>query len=321
MKNRPIIFVLLLVCLGATRTAFGQQGCDFNILGTWKVPTSDVTKLVLYRFAPDGTVTALAPYGSDQTGELRAIGSAVYKLDDPKSPQSITFKATTKKGGVFGLGAYSMKIIKYDDTSFTCVKPRSGPAKWIRVDPSRYFIILAARTGEFYDGSGSAFPMLIKLVGRETQVEGVGTYSIKGTRAFGPVPPEAYTDFLREPRTDSEVMLRLEINAAQYERGLKILRTWERRVREDALLYQTGSYLNNVLLVKAVTETLNQCSEEIKLYKLNYVHPDDWIAEQYAPPFIPFAYFKELRRLNEPLHLRDDKFLQATRPAMPPQGR
>jgi hypothetical protein len=320
MKNRSIIFSLLfLVGLGATRAAFAQQGCDFNILGTWREPTTDVTNSVLYRFAADGTVTALSASGSGQAGELRAIGRAVYELDDPRSPQSITFKASPK-GGVFGRGAYSMKIIKYDDASFTCVKPRSRPTQWVRVDPNRYFIVLAARTGEFYDGSGSAFPMLIKLIGRETQVEGVGTYSINGQRAFGPVPPEAYKDFMREPRTDSEVMLRLEINAAQYERGLKILRTWERRVREDALLYTTGSYLNNVLLVKAVTETLNQCSEEIKIYNLNYVHPEDWIAEQYAPPFIPFAYFKELRRLNQLLHVRDDRFQQATHPAMPPQG-
>jgi hypothetical protein len=108
------------------------------------------------------------------------------------------------------------------------------------------------------------------------------------------------------------MMLRLEINQAQYQRGLKILRTWERRVREDALLYPTGTHLNNILLVKAVTETLNQCSEDIKLYKLDYLHPEDWISEKYPPQYIPFIYFGELRRLNEARHVRDEEFLRAS---------
>jgi hypothetical protein len=77
--------------------------------------------------------------------------------------------------------------------------------------------------------------------------------------------------------------------------------------------------LNNVLLVKAITETLNQCSEEFKLHKL-YYDGYDWIAEQYAPPFIPFAFFKELRRLNESRHVRDDKFPVATLSGIAPQG-
>ena len=178
-----------------------------------------------------------------------------------------------------------------------------GVTRWIKVDPNRYFIVLAARRGEFYDNSGSAFPILIKIVGSESQIDAVGIYSNQGKQAFGPVPPEAYKDFMREPRTDSEVMLRLEISSAQYERGLKILRTWERRVRNDELLYPLSIALNNVLLVKAVAETLNQCSEEIRLYKLSYLDHEDWIADKYSPEFIPFAYFREMRQLNESLHV------------------
>jgi hypothetical protein len=307
MKRATILSLSILICLCADGTAYGRQGCDFNIVGTWRPAAAGATNPALYHFTPDGTLTVLSPSGAGRDAGLEVLASAAYQLDDPKAPKSIKLTAIDD-GGVFAKGTSSMEITGHDDVSFTCVRPGAGPTRWVRVDPNRYFIVLAARTGVFFDRSGPAFPMLIKVGGREAEVSAVGTYSADGKRVFGPVPPEAYQDFLREPRTDSEVMLRLEINAAQYERGLGILREWERRVHENALLYPARTQLNNVLLVKSVTETLNQCGEEIKLYKLSYLHPEDWISEKYPPPFLPFNYFKELRRLNESRHVRDEAF-------------
>ncbi|MGB7922973.1 MAG: hypothetical protein WCF57_06990 [Pyrinomonadaceae bacterium] len=307
MKRPAIFFSLILVCLLATGTAFGQQGCDFNIIGTWKVAAPDEKSSVLYRFAPDGTVTALSSSLSGKGSEPQEIARATYKVKNPIVPKAIAFTATSGSE-VFAEGTSLMQITSYDDASFTCVKPGSAPSRWVKVDPNRYFIVLAARSGAFYDRSGPAFPMLVRIAGRETQVDAVGTYSVKGKRTFGVVPPEAYQEFMKEPRTDSEVMLRLAINAAQYERGLKIMGNWGRRVREDALLYPRTSYLNNILLVKEIVESLNRCGEKIKMYNLSYLSHEDWIAEKYGSPFIPFNYFKELRRLNESLHVRDAEF-------------
>lgn len=318
MKKSAIFSTLLLICLAATSTSFGQEGCEFNIVGTWKADTAAAKNVLLYRFAPDGTLTVLSVSAAEPAAEPQEIARATYELDDPKAPKTITL-TTTSKNRIFLYGKSSMKVLEYTDSSLTCELPGYERTRWIKADPDRHFIILAARRGEFYDTSGSAFPILVKVVGRESQVDAVGIYSNQGKRAFGTVPPPVYKDFLREPKNDSEVMLRLEISLAQYERGLKVLRTWERRVRNDELLYPLSPPLNNVLLVKAVTETLNQCSEEFKLYKLNYL-TEDWITEQYSPAFIPFAYFKELRRMNEPLHVRDDKFPLAALPAGPPQG-
>jgi hypothetical protein len=309
--KRPAVFSLLLfICLGATATAFGQQSCEFNIIGTWQAPAREATGTVLYRFAPDGTVTVFSSAAASVSGaaaEPKEIAKATYELDDARAPQSVKFTATDKSR-VFPHRQSSLQIVGYDDQSFTCVKHGAAPSRWVKVDATRYFIVLAAHNGEFYDQSGPAFPILIRLDGNEIHTEAVGTYADEGKRAFGAVPVAFYQDFMREPRSDSEVMLRLEINGQQYERGLKILRTWERRAREGALLYPDHFYLNNILLVKAVTETLTQCSQEIKLYKLNYIHPEDWISDSNSPGFVPFAYFKELRRLNETLHVRDNKF-------------
>jgi hypothetical protein len=109
----------------------------------------------------------------------------------------------------------------------------------------------------------------------------------------------------------------MEINSRQYERALKIIKEWERRDREGALLYTTGAetlddatYLNNILVVKAVTETLNQCSKDVNLYPLNYIHKDDWISDKVGSAFVPFYYFKELRQRNEARHIDDKKFLE-----------
>lgn len=174
-------------------------------------------------------------------------------------------------------------------------------------EPHRYFLVLAGRKGTFYDNSGPAFPMLIKLDGERTQIEAVGIYSIQGRRMFGTVPEESYREFMKEPSAASDVMLRLEITSSQYERGLKVLRTWDRRVKEDALLYSTGP-MNNLLVVKEVAESLNQCGEkEIKVYKLDW-SLEDRLSDEIPPSQVPFLFFKEMKRLNESLHVRDDKF-------------
>ena len=308
MKRFAIIFSLVIICLAASATAFGQKGCEFNVVGTWKAEKADGANTILYRFAPDATVTVLSKTGPGS--EAREVNSAVYKLDDPKAPKVIDVIAD-KAGGVFAEGTTSMQITGYDDTSFTFVRPGSAPARWVKVDPNRYFMVLAGRIGTFYDGSGPTFPMMIKTGGQGPQIDAVGIFADGGKWVFGAIPSATYNEFMKEPSKDSEVMLRLEITGAQYERALKIVQTWDRRARNNELLYPDLT-MDNILLAKQVTETLNQCGERVNLYKL------DWSMEDYISSSsprddnpisrIPFLYFKELRRRNESLHVRDEKF-------------
>lgn len=305
MKRSVITLSSIFIGLAVTATAFGQTAsCEFDLVGAWEAATADPADKSLYRFGPDFSFT-VSRAGSEQ----REIASAVYSLDDPKTPKLISFKAGKEGEDLPQAMPTSMQITGYDDSSLTFVEPGvSAPIRWIKLDPNRYFIVLAARNGVFYDRSGPAFPMLIKRAGARSQIDAVGTYAVKGERAFGTVPQQAYDEFMQEPRDDESVMLRLEINSAQYARALKILHTWERRVQEDALLYEEGSRLNNVLLVKAVVESLNQCAESINMYKLDYLYDNDWIANKYEALFVPFYYFKELQRLNAALHVRDAQF-------------
>ena len=120
----------------------------------------------------------------------------------------------------------------------------------------RQFLVLAGRRGRCYEGGGPAFAMLIRMAGQETTVDAVGIDEAGGTPVFGAIPERTFRDFLQEPRAASDVMLRLSISSAQYQRGLKILRTWDRRARGALLCPDV--FMDNVLL-KQVTEDLNRC--------------------------------------------------------------
>ena len=299
---------------------FGQdtKKCPCDILGTWKAQISK-TEARLYEFDGEGIVKVLAVSGE---AKPRAIATAKYEFveeplpmdaaPDQKPPDKQLSFTATGKNRIFGRTKATMKVVRYDDSSLTCEIPGvAGTVRWTRVDPDRYFIILVARQNEFYDQSGSAFPLVVKLAGRVSTIEAAGTYSDHGKLAFGAVPPEIYKDYLREARGDSEVILRIEINSRQYGRALKVVQEWQRRARERALLYiDTPVTLNNVVLVKAVTETLNLCQNDLDLYKLDYSYPGDWITDQYSQEFVPFFFFKELRRRNEARHIEYNKFQQ-----------
>jgi hypothetical protein len=330
MKRLAIISSLILICL--TATTFGQTVCEFNIVGTWKATSPNGVSSVIYRFEPNGVVTMLTSPDSSQGSKSKEtvrkivmasmaslpegskskeIARGAYTLDDAKSPKSISF-TITREGEGEAKGATSMKIVRYDDRSFTSETDGSGSLQWVRMDSNQYFLALAGRSGVFYDRSGPTFPILIKTDGRESQVDAVGIYFVDGKPVFGSVPSESYGEFMKESGNASDVMLRLEIAAPQYERGLKVLRTWDRRAREGNLLYP-DIFMDNILLVKQVTETLNQCGATIKMYNLDWGIYDH-ISENNPPSIATFLYFKELKRLNESLHIPDVRFQESIHP-------
>ena len=315
MKFAAIISLLAILFLGSTANTLAQEAksCSFDIVGTWKAQVSS-TEARLYKFDGDGVVTVLSASGAATPHQIATAKYEVIK--ELGKPDSVSF-AASGKNRIFGAARKTMKLVSYDDTSITCAIPGMGATRWTRVDTDRYFIVLAARQGEFYDTSGSAFPIVIRLAGGVSTIDAFGIYLTKEGRAFGAVPPDVYKNYVREARNDSETTLSLEINSRQYERALKIIKEWERRDREGALLYTVDKdnyedpvSLNNILVVKAITESLNQCSRDVDLYPLNYVVGDDWITDKVKSAFVPFYYFRELRRRNEARHIPDQKFLE-----------
>lgn len=171
-------------------------------------------------------------------------------------------------------------------------------------DTQQYYMILAGQTDVFYDRSGPTFVMLQRTAADETDVGAFGIYA--GARrqpVFGPVPASVYERFVREPRKPSDVVLRLAISKPQYERTLQVLQTWERRVREKALLYPEIA-MDNILLVKQATEELNRCSTTLVPYELDW-GLEDGISEHNVASRIPYEYFRELARRNAARHVPD----------------
>jgi hypothetical protein len=319
MKRLAFFLPAAFIWSITTPTAFGQKVCEFNIVGTWKAMTGTWKTLAggesptfYYRFAPEGTVTVLLPANADQSGGLRETSVATFTIDNARAPKRISF-VSRDGAGVLTQGETSMEITAYGDSSFRTIKSGSAPLRWFKIDLYRHFMVFAARRGIFYDGGGPAFPMLIRTDGRKTQIDAVGIYSVRGNAAFGAIPPETYTQFMNEPGSDADVMLRLEITAAQYERSLRILRSWDRRARQRELLY-VDLYLDNVLLIKQVSESLNQCGETVNLYKLDW-GVNDYISNRNLPARAPFLFFKEMRRRNEALHVRDVRFYGGGQPS------
>lgn len=314
MKFTAVVSLLAVMFVGSTANTLAQEKktCTFDVVGTWKAQISS-REARLYRFDANGVVTVLSAAGDADPRELATAKYEVIK--ELGKPEALSFVASGANR-IFGAVRKTMRLVSYDDSSITGEIPGIGTTRWTRVDPDRYFMVLSARKGEFYDTSGSAFSMVIKLNGAVPTFDAFGIYPENKHVALGTVPSALYKEYLREARKDSETILRLEINSRQYARALKVIREWERRNREGALLYtphnkddyDDPTALNNILVVKAVTETLNQCSEDFNLYPLNYVVGDDWITNKVSSAFVPFYYFQELRRRNEARHIPDQRF-------------
>jgi hypothetical protein len=182
-------------------------------------------------------------------------------------------------------------------------------AGWKASDAERHFVVLAGRTGVFYEGSGPTFVMLMRGAADQVDLGAFGIHAdANGHPAFGAVPAGEYEAFLSDPAApgqekSSAVMLRLEVSGPQYERVLRVLRNWERRVAQRALLYPDFA-LDNILLVRQVTDEINRCRQALVPYELDW-GLDDAISEHNAALRIPFEYFKELKLRNQARHVAD----------------
>jgi|GEM_PF-1482353 len=217
-----------------------------------------------------------------------------------------------KRAGVWlrGLTASVCLVAAWSAPAATMPGSCDREASWVPSQTTRHFLVLAASQDVFYDRSGPSFVMVMKTDAAtdEAEMGAVGIYADDKRRAvFGSVPWQAYDAFLREPaKQSSSVLLRLEINEPQYERVLGILRSWDRRAREDQLLYGDDVFMNNILLVKQATEELNRCRQSVALYKLDW-GIGDRISDEHARSRVPMLVFEELKRRNALLHVPDSE--------------
>lgn len=301
--QRISLFVVLFL---AAALSFAQGGCEFSVTGDWKSTAPGASATYLYRFAQDGTVTAFAVPPAGQRAEM---AHAAFKLESPADPKALEF-TPLPGGGSFPWGSGRVEITHFGRTQFTATKAGAAPSVWTKEDPDRYFVVLAAHRGTPPHKGGPAFGMLIRTSGSETHLESFGLYYQEDQRINGPVPEELYRGFMSEPASAQNAILRLQITADEFERSLKIIQTWQRRAREGTLLFPPHSYLNIVVPLKEIAESLNQCGEAINLYKLTWL-VDDPVGANTAQWELAFEYVKKLRQMNDLQHVTDKQFQQS----------
>jgi hypothetical protein len=240
---------------------------------------------------------------------------AGYKLDDPAAPKRLEFKAM-KGSGLFRPGTTSMEIVEYSDDSFTTLHAESGTQiRWDRVQTRRYFLTFATRSDPAQPG-GAAFAMWTKLDGRKTEIEALGvqlTKDAKGKTApvFNPIPAQLYNEFATESEKDSDVMMRIELTEAEFERSYKVFEAWAEFAR-IAKLPHKDPYLNGMEFLKSAAENLNLCDEKLKL------HTTDGAAAARNPHQQTLEYIRMMRKKNDDLHVKDRDFPTDWRPTLLP---
>lgn len=325
MKRTVIILSLMVMCAAAGLTALGQTNygqttpaktCPFQIVGTWKHEAAS-TSPVLYRFAPDGTVTLLSHSTDIPESDFEVMAAVNFKLDKPSAPRRLDIIAP-RGNQVFGRGTTSFDVIAHDDHSFTTASPTTGvQTRWVRAQTNRYFITFAARTGSQQDG-GPAFAMWTRMDGHKTKVETLGLNIMKDAagRAVPVVStmPTAIVDaFTKESRDKTDVMMRLELTEAEFERTHKVFRTWEKRVKDGTLLYD-DPYLNAMEFIRRAAEAINQCGDKVRLHRLTWSQWDQVVSKHNLPQH-PLEYIRIMRVNNEKLHVTDTMFPAGWRPA------
>lgn len=315
-----LIFSLFLVFPIAFAGQEPSEGCRFNIAGTWQSSTGGQINPTRERFGPNGVMTELSRNTSGKGPEWQMTGKSRYRLDNHQSPKIMTWE----KGGDRHSPRTTLEVKAFDDGLFIAKAvgdPDTQLTRWVRVDPYRYFVVLAAGKGS--PGFGDAgFAMLIKTDGVHIQTDALGEYPVVTPRQrypeFGVISEDIRKRFDEEPVGDSGSMLRLEVTAGPYNRALKVLKSWQRRVDENQTLYPTVPYLDNAVFLNQLTSSLNEtgvlewaggkpCAETIKLQKLTWLLSDP-VMSKHNLPQTPYYLFKALRQLNNSLHLSDNEF-------------
>ena len=327
MKLTVFLGLLMSICLLPCVEAFGQSDekkiCEFKIAGMWRSEATSNTNPVFYGFRENGSVKVLGHVravndgtndGTDalpQTFEVRAM--AAYKLDDPAAPKRLEFTAT-RGSGLFRPGTTSMEITQYSDDSFTTLHAESGTQiRWDRVQTRRYFLTFAARSDPAQPG-GEAFAMWTKLDGRKTEIEALGVNLARDSKGktgpvFGLIPAQLYNEFATESDKKSDVMMRLEMTEAEFERSYKVFKTWEKYAKDRALPHREP-YLNGMEFLKSAAESLNQCDEKLKL------HTTDGVTAAQNPQQQTLEYVRVMKKKNDNLHITDRDFPADWRPTV-----
>ena len=315
MKRRPSLVLVCIFFLAAVTTVFGQAECSFNIAGDWEATAPRHAGTNLYRFTTDGTVII---FSNAVTGEEpRELSRAKYHLTGANNSRTLEFKPEPRTAA-FPWGATKMEVSHVDQASFITMSAGLSTT-WVKKDSNQYYAVLAAHRGTPPHQGGPAFAALIKASKGKPAAETFGLFYRNGERVNGPIPDDLYQRFMADPLPADDAILRLRISSQAFENAMKIMRTWQGRAHNGTLLFPSYSYLNVIVPLRDIADSLSQCGTEFQPYKLTWM-VDDELGANVPQWELAFAYVKRLRQMNEPSHISRAKFQQniTSRLAPPP---
>ena len=311
LSSLTLIFLVgqTLVCPTFGRSGAGKT-CPFSIVGMWKIEGRTETDSLLYSFSTEGWVRVVSHSADALPREYDVIAEVKYELDNPAAPKRVEF-ITERGNDAFPAGKTSLNVVEYGDDSLVTENPETRDrTQWVRAQTHRYFLTFAARGGP----AQSAFAMWTTLDGRGTKIEALGLrLENRGGAAplFGPIPDRLYHEFENESGKDSDVMLRLELTEAEFERAHKVFETWAEYARTSKLPHN-DPYLNGMGFLKSAAENLNQCDEKLKLDTTAGAATAQNSHQQ------ALEYVRMMRKKNKYLHVTDGIFPSDWRPILLP---
>jgi hypothetical protein len=282
--------------------------CPLEVVGTWKLSDAAQVGSPLISFTRDGWANVLSGSAAGTPGDI--LAQVRYQLQPTRDPRRIEFQAR-RGNDVFPAGMSSWEITAHGDESFTARRTDAvdgAQSLWSRVQTHRYFLTFAARK----DSTGRAavaFVMWTTLDGRRMELDALGRVLQGGEARFGRIPHEIAREFARQGDPARDVMMRMELNEAEYRRTREVYRSQQRLSNQAPAPNDPDS--QTLQLIDATLQSLNQCGARIRTA--------DALAVAAVPtaalPRRPLELVRTLRKANDRQHVPDKAFPFVWKPA------
>jgi hypothetical protein len=283
--------------------------CPLEVVGTWKLSGTTGIDARLMTFQPDGWANVLNGPGEQSPGDIAAQVS--YRLMPPEDPRRIEFQSR-RGDDVFRAGTTVWDITSHADDSFTARptnKTAGAQGYWVRMQTHRYFLTFAARSAAA--GEGAAFVMWTTLDGKKTQYDALGAVQQGGKAHFGKVPDAIARSFATQGDSARDVMMRIELNEAEYRRTREVYREW---TKATARSFATDDANARALrLIEATVLSVNRCATRIQPSEALAIARAAGAQVQVAPSQ-PVEMVRTIRRANDRRHVPDKAFPAGWKP-------
>jgi hypothetical protein len=299
-----------LLALFAALSAAARGGCPLEIEGTWKLMGAVPNTPALMSFTADGWANVLGGPSEVSAGDIAAQVS--YRLAPAQDPRRIEFDAR-RGNDLFPPGVSSWEITGHADDSFTARpidKVAGQQSYWTRLQTHRYFLTFAARSAA---AEGAAFVMWTTLDGQKTQLDALGTVQQGGSAHFGRIPDAITRSFATQGDPARDVMMRIELNEAEYRRTRAVHREWIKPPARGSAPEDANA--RALRFIEATLLGVNRCAIRIQPADALALVETTRAAGAGVPPAQPVELVRTIRRTNDRRHVPDKAFPATWKPA------